>query len=251
MKSLNSCFFTFSFAANMLIFIGNSYAFAGNTLNSFLLKQGLMVSSPREGVMRFMTDTTTNSARINSTCQATICTPFSINKSKTLVQSKEMFSSFLADSTMRTEVTNTHNTTIYEYGLRFQVTQNGIIVKVGSKLPNAGVYRVSVWDAASKTVLAQKYVVQYLPNVQAWADVPELALEANKDYFISIISDNWNDAYLKSGSLIAYPLVKDNFKIMAFAYTSQPSFSAVAKFPDIENNKTSIYGFVDFGFIAK
>ncbi|GAB3519308.1 hypothetical protein [Emticicia fontis] len=151
---------------------------------------------------------------------------------------------------MRVLVTPNPSNTIYEYGLRFVVTKKGNMVKVGSKLPKAGVYRVSIWDIATKTVIARQYVYQTADNVQSWADIPELALTADKEYFISIISNNWNDAYPKSGSTVTYPIIKSNLKVLAFAYASQPTLTAPPRYPDMEDNTNSISGLVDFGFVA-
>jgi hypothetical protein len=183
------------------------------------------------------------------TCQPNTCIPVTITKSKTLVKSAEVFSTFLADSTMKVLVTANNTNTIYEYGLRFVVTKNGKMVKVGAKLPKAGIYRISVWDVTTKTVLVQQYVDQISNNIQSWADIPALALEANKEYFISIISNNWNDAYPKVGTTVTYPISKGNLKILAFAYASQPTLTSPPRYPDMEDNTQSISGFVDFGFI--
>lgn len=178
------------------------------------------------------------------------CLPVMITKSKTVVKSTEMFSTFLADSTMNVTVAADNSIIIYEYGLRFTVTKTGKMVKVGSKLPKAGTYRVSIWDVATKTVIAQQYVKQLTDNLQSWADIPALALTANKEYFISIISNNWNDASPKSSSTISYPITKGNLKILAFAYVSQPMVTSAPKYPDMEDNTHSISGFVDFGFVT-
>lgn len=150
---------------------------------------------------------------------------------------------------MTVSVTPNNTHIIYEYGLRFTVAQSGKIVKVGSRLPKAGAYRISIWDASTKTVIAQQYVAQTDANIQSWADIPALNLVADKQYFISVISDNWNDAYPKSGPPITYPIIKGDLKILAFAYASQPMLTSSPRYPDMEDNIHSISGFIDFGFI--
>ncbi|RYU96383.1 hypothetical protein [Emticicia agri] len=193
-------------------------------------------------------DIVIKSGNTHAACLPKNCVPVIITKSKSALESAEVFSNFLADNTMNISVTNNPAQNIFEYGLRFVVTRKGRMVKVGSRLPKAGIYRISVWDVATRTIIVQQYVYQIINNVQAWADIPALALTANKEYFISIISDNWNEAYPKAGSIITYPITKGSLKVLAFGTTIQPTITSAAKFPDSEDNTHSIPGFVDFGF---
>ncbi|PLK45603.1 DUF4082 domain-containing protein [Emticicia sp. TH156] len=166
------------------------------------------------------------------------------------IHSEEAFTSFLADSTMNIKVT-TNLSSYYEFGLKFQTLVEGRIVKLGTILPNAGEYRVCVWDFSNKSVLLQQNVIQNQANKLAWVNVSSLPLVVGKDYFISVLANNWNDAYPKSGRIIPYPLVKGNIKILGFAYKSQPSSIAPPVLPNEIDNNFSISGFVDFGFVPK
>lgn len=163
---------------------------------------------------------------------------------------EEGFTNFLADSTMRIKITATNNPVYYEFGLKFQVLKEGKIVKVGTRLPNAGTYRVSIWDFAAKTVLLSQNVTQSQANQQAWSNISGLAIKADTEYFISVVANNWNDAYPKTGGNILYPIIKGSVKVLGFGYASQPSATATPRLPNMTNNLTSISGFVDFGFIS-
>ncbi|RFS18591.1 hypothetical protein [Emticicia sp. C21] len=201
------------------------------------------------GIVKENTDVSANQNNNTVACLPRNCVPVIITKSKSVLKSAEVFSNFLADNTMNVTATANPDQNIFEHGLRFVVTRKGRMVKVGSRLPKAGIYRISVWDVATRTVIVQQYVYQMIDNVQGWADIPALALAANKEYFISIISDNWNEAYPKAGSTITYPIIKGNLKVLAFATTIQPMLTSAAKYPDIEDNTHSIPGFIDFGFM--
>ncbi len=206
-------------------------------------------TTPTTETAKENTDATANQSNNAVTCLPRNCVPVIITKSKSVLKPAEVFSNFLAGNTMNVTVTANPDHNIFEYGLRFVVTRKGRMVKVGSKLPKAGIYRISVWDVATKTIIVQQYVCQMIDNVQAWADIPALALTANKEYLISIISDNWNEAYPKVGSTITYPITKGSLKVLAFATTIQPMITSAAKYPNIEDNTHSIPGFVDFGFM--
>ncbi|RFS13401.1 DUF4082 domain-containing protein [Emticicia sp. C21] len=162
---------------------------------------------------------------------------------------EEGFTSFLADSTMKIKVTATNNPVYYEFGLRFQVLKEGKVVKFGTRLPNSGTYRVSIWDFTEKTVLLSQNVIQTQANTQAWADISGLAIKPEKEYFISVVANNWNDALPKAGGNILYPIIKGSVKVLGFGYASQPSATATPRLPNETNNTKSISGFVDFGFI--
>lgn len=175
---------------------------------------------------------------------------FLLSCKNTPVPIEEGFTSILADSTMNIQVTATNNQTYYEFGFKFQVLKDGKIAKLGTKLPNAGSYRVSIWDAESKTVLLEKVVNQTQANKQHWVNISLLPIIKDKEYLISVLANNWNDAFQKTGKAIEYPIEKGNIKLLQFAYTSQPSSSSPPKFPNMTDNYYSISGFVDFGFIS-
>jgi hypothetical protein len=229
-----------------MLFISFSSAFAKGLIDDKPLKEK---ANHTTEIAKENNGETANLNNTNLACQPRNCVPITITKSKSALKSAEVFSNFLADNTMNVTVTANPDHNIFEFGLRFVVTRKGSMVKVGSRLPKAGIYRISVWDIATKTVIAQQYVYQLTDNVQAWADIPALALTANKEYVISIISDNWNEAYPKVGSTITYPITKGSLKVLAFATTIQPMITSAPKYPNIEDNTHSIPGFVDFGFM--
>lgn len=169
---------------------------------------------------------------------------------KTKLQPSETpFSSILADSTYKIVVTTKNNSTFYEYGLKFTSSKAGKINKLGCWLPNSGQYRMCLWDFENKNILAQTTVNQSSTNKFSWAEIPSINIEPNKQYFVSIISNNWHDATNKLAYQIPYPLEKNNIKILTFAYIGQANSSASPKLPNMEDNRTSISGFVDFSFI--
>ena len=229
-----------------MLFITFSSAFA-NSINEDNPSKGKSVQTTE--VTKENTGVGANLNNNTVTCSPRNCVPVIITKSKSALKSAEVFSNFLADNTMLVTVTANPDRNVFEFGLRFTVTRNGRMVKVGSRLPKAGIYRICVWDVATKTVLVQQYVYQLAGNVHAWADIPALALTANKEYFISIISDNWNEAYPKVGPPITYPIIKGSLKVLAFATTIQPMITSAPKYPNVEDNTHSIPGIVDFGFM--
>jgi hypothetical protein len=167
-------------------------------------------------------------------------------KDEATTPSETPLASFFADSTVKTGAKFT-NSTFYEFGQRFQVSKAGKITKLGIRTPTPGTYRVVIWDVDTKTVIGQKTVEQTTSNVQVWGDITPLALVANKQYFISYLSNNWNTFNPKTGATFSYPIVKGNVVLLAYAYASSTS-GALPKYPTTED-KTYIAGFVDFTFL--
>jgi hypothetical protein len=167
-------------------------------------------------------------------------------KDEVVTPSETPLANFFADSTVKFG-TKTVNSTYYEYGQRFQVSKVGKITKLGVRTPSPGVYRIAIWDVATKTVISQKTVEQTSGNQQVWGDITPQPLEANKQYYITYLANNWNNAYPKTGTEFTYPIAKSSVVILAYGYASS-TLGAAPKYPTTEP-KTYIAGFVDFTFI--
>ena len=154
--------------------------------------------------------------------------------------------SFFADSTIKFGAKTT-NSLYYEYGQRFQVSKVGKITRLGVRTPTPGSYRISIWEVATKTLISQKTVESTSGNLQAWGDITPQPLEANKQYYITYLSNNWNYASPKTGSNFSYPIVKSNVVLLAYGYALSV-LGAAPKYPTTEPTNY-IAGFVDFTFI--
>ena len=164
-----------------------------------------------------------------------------------IVPSETPLTSFFADSTIKFGA-KILNSTFYEYGQRFQVSKAGKITKLGVRTPSPGVYRLAIWDVATKTLISQKTVELTSGNIQTWGDITPQQLVANKQYYITYLSNNWNVAYPKMGTDFSYPIAKSNVIILAYGYAIS-AIGAVPKYPTVEP-KSYIAGFVDFTFVA-
>ena len=152
---------------------------------------------------------------------------------------------FFADSTVKFG-NKTVNSSYFEYGQRFQVSKSGKITKLGVRTPSPGVYRIAIWDVATKTVISQKTVEQTTGNEQVWGDITPQVLEANKQYYVTYLANNWNIAYPKTGIDFTYPIAKESVIVLAYGFANS-TIGAAPKYPTSEP-KTYIAGFVDFTF---
>lgn len=168
-------------------------------------------------------------------------------KKKESVPEELTFTTLLNDSNYRTSVTQTAGSW-YEYGIKFKSNINGKINKLGSKLPKAGTYRVTVWDSEKK-IIAETKINQKTDNIFEFQSIKTISIEKDKEYFISILSNNWNDLQHNTSFRIPYPIVVNNISIIQFAYIGQENANSPSKYPTFIDNTTSISGFIDFSFI--
>jgi hypothetical protein len=167
-------------------------------------------------------------------------------KDEAVTASETPLASFFADSTVKF-LAKTVNSSYFEYGQRFQVSKVGKITRLGVRTPTPGSYRISIWDVATKTLISQKTVESTSGNLQSWGDITPQPLEANKQYYITYLSNNWNYAAPKTGSTFSYPIVKGSVVLLAYGFASS-TLGAAPKYPTSEPT-TYIAGFVDFTFI--
>jgi hypothetical protein len=167
-------------------------------------------------------------------------------KDDAVTASETPLASFFADSTIKFGA-KTVNSSYYEYGQRFQVSKAGKITRLGVRTPSPGVYRLAIWDVAAKTLISQKTVELTSGNIQTWGDITPQPLEANKQYYITYLSNNWNYASPKTGTNFSYPIVKGSVVLLAYGYALS-AMGAAPKYPTTEPT-TYIAGFVDFTFV--
>jgi hypothetical protein len=167
-------------------------------------------------------------------------------KDEAVTASETPLASFFADSTIKFGA-KTVNSSYYEYGQRFQVSKAGKITRLGVRTPSPGVYRLAIWDVAAKTLISQKTVELTSGNIQTWGDITPQPLEANKQYYITYLSNNWNYASPKTGTNFSYPIVKGSVVLLAYGYALS-AMGAAPKYPTTEPT-TYIAGFVDFTFV--
>jgi hypothetical protein len=138
----------------------------------------------------------------------------------------------------------------YEYGTKFSVTKNGKITKLGCKMPQAGTYRVTLWDASvtPAVVLAQSSVTQAAGTL-TFNSITAAAVTTGKDYFVSIWSNGqWYEIRKVGGGNFTYPITQGSISIKGYSWIGA-SVADPIKFPT--NNATDyIAGIPDFEFQA-
>lgn len=139
-----------------------------------------------------------------------------------------------------------------ESGVVFSSSVAGKLTQLGSKLPDAGIYVVTVWDFDSGQVLLQKTVEQEIPDKLTLIDIDVLPLTINKKYLISINNKSgqrsqgsYTQAFKVSGGNVL-PATQGNITLHA----SRSGGGSTVAFPSSSANQFSLLnGFPEFTFI--
>ncbi|MEZ5003458.1 MAG: hypothetical protein R2730_10545 [Chitinophagales bacterium] len=128
---------------------------------------------------------------------------------------------FLVASGFDEAVDTFYNSGSYEFGYSFTPAVNGQINAIVSRLPEANpTLRVTIWDFDSKTVLKTVTVNVATANTTVTEIITPLVLEKDKNYQITMNSNDWYSRERTDGSDVTYPITVDNIKINGYSWIS-------------------------------
>ena len=120
------------------------------------------------------------------------------------------------------------NSGIYEYGFSFKPTVTGKINAFIVKIPDVNpALRLTIWDAATKTVIKSELINVPTANVTVEKSITPIALQKDKEYFFTINSDDWINRTKTDGSAATYPIVAGNITITGYAYISSTAAETI------------------------
>lgn len=136
----------------------------------------------------------------------------------------------------------------FEYGMKFTVTQNGKVTKLASRMPEAGTYRITLWDASvtPKVVIGTANITQSAGALTFQAITP-VSLTTGKDYFISIWSNvKWYQIMpVGPATTFSYPIVIGSISLSGYQWVA--SAATPQSFPTNSDN-TYVAGLADFEY---
>ncbi|WP_394776608.1 hypothetical protein [Flavobacterium sp.] len=124
---------------------------------------------------------------------------------------------------------------MYEYGFSFKPTVNGKITSFFAKIPDVNVnLRITLWDVATKTVIKSETMNVSIANMSFQKTIVPIPLVKDKEYFLTVNSDDWIKRTKTDGSATTYPIIAGNITITGYAYIS--STAAQTLFPTSSSN---------------
>jgi len=135
---------------------------------------------------------------------------------------------YMAGSGFSQKAVDVKNSGIYEYGFSFKPTVTGKINALVVKIPDVNAaLRITLWDAATKTVIKSETINVPTANVTVEKAITPIALTKDKEYFFTINSDDWINRTKTDGSAATYPITAGNIVITGYAYISSTASETI------------------------
>lgn len=155
--------------------------------------------------------------------------------------------SYLTTSGFNQKAVDVKNEGFYEFGFSFKPTVTGKITSVFAKMPDTNTaLRITLWDASTKTVIHSEKMFVSVANMAFEKTIVPIQVTKDKEYFLSVYSDDWISRTKTDGSSTTYPIVAGNIIITGYAY----SLSSATE-PVYPSTKRYDYYAGDFSFLFK
>lgn len=172
----------------------------------------------------------------------------SCGKNKAAQPAENPITTLLSEKSQALIVLTVRSNGFRESGVVFSSSVAGKLTQLGSKLPDAGIYVVTVWDFDSGQLLRQKKVEQEIPGKLTLTDTDVVPLTINKKYLISINNrsgqrsqGSFTQAFKASGgdvlpategTITMYASRSGDGSTVVFPTSSLSQFSQIAGFPE-------------------
>ena len=139
-----------------------------------------------------------------------------------VVYSEENFlDGYLTSSNFIQATANNINAGDYEFGSEFTPLVKGKITTLKVKLPDVRTnLRVTIWDKMAGTAIRTETINVAAANTVTVVDIIDLDLIKDKEYAITMNSNDWYDRRKTDGTSITYPITAGNIKINSYKWVS-------------------------------
>lgn len=139
---------------------------------------------------------------------------------KSSYNEENFLDSYLAATRFDESKTNFINNVEYEFGLEFTPTVKGKITVLHVKLPDPNeTFRITIWDKDSKTILRTEMFNIIKANQDYNFDIPDLELAKDKQYAITVNSNDWYTREKFDKTNATYPVSVGNITITNFIFS--------------------------------
>jgi hypothetical protein len=126
---------------------------------------------------------------------------------------------YLNSTGFNQKTTNQVNFGDYEFGIEFKPLVKGKITSLLVKLPDVRTnLKVTIWDKAATSILRTEVVNVAAANTAYTFDIADLDLVKDKEYAITMNSNDWYDREKTDGSNATYPVTSGNIQILAYKW---------------------------------
>lgn len=149
-------------------------------------------------------------------------------KAPVIYQYENPLDLYMAGSGFNQKAVDVKNSGIFEYGFSFKPTVTGKISSYFVKIPDVNnALRITLWDASTKTVIKSEKMFISVANMAFEKTIAPILLTKDKEYFLSVNSDDWINRTRTDGSVATYPIVAGNIVITSYAYISSTATETI------------------------
>jgi hypothetical protein len=133
-----------------------------------------------------------------------------------------------------------------EFGFEFTVTKNGNVTQLGTKNPDTGTIRVTLWDLSDTSIIAQKTITVIAHTAKYENLSSPIPLTTRKKYAITMHSNDYYSYRRTAFEIYFYPITKGNINITKYGFTPS-TVSSLAIYPTVFRDGY-LAGIADFTF---
>ena len=134
-------------------------------------------------------------------------------------QEENFFEGYLAASGFNQSVITDIDLGDYEFGLEFTPLVRGSITSLRVKLPEANPsLRITIWDKVAGTIIKTEIANVALANTVYNFDIVDIVLTKDKEYAITMNSNDWYSREKTDGTNAAYPFTIGNIEINKYIW---------------------------------
>lgn len=132
---------------------------------------------------------------------------------------ENFLNSYLNNSNFYQETKLYKNIGSYEFGLFFTPLVKGKITSLYIKIPDANSsLRVTIWDVTNNLIVRTEIINVLNPNIADTINIDDIELTKDKEYAITMNSDDWYKREKKDASAITYPIISRNIKLNSYKW---------------------------------
>lgn len=150
-------------------------------------------------------------------------------------QSENPLDLYMTTSGFSQKAVDAKNQGIFEFGFSFKPKVTGKITSFLAKIPDVNTaLRITLWDVSTKTVIKSETMLVSVANMAFEKTILPISLIKDKEYFLSVNSDDWITRKKTDGSVTTYPIAAGNITITGYAFS--PSTATESVFPSTARN---------------
>lgn len=148
-------------------------------------------------------------------------------------QEEDFIGGYLSTTGFSQQTTTEINVGNYEFGNEFTPIVNGKITNLKVKLPDSRTdLRITIWDKTTGNPIKTEIVNVSAANTSYTFDIPDVNLVKDKEYAITMNSNDWYKKNRTDNNTVIYPITVGNIKINSYkwiggATQSYPTNSAI------------------------